>query len=566
MIDLTQTPFSRRGSYFAVSRFSGRPTAPDGIYLRTVHGGAKTKEIFSLTGAGGAQHVVEAATPEKLRLADASGSVEICLDGTDTVLLRSANTPVHLDALLRSDYDLIVPVGAGRWQYICYASDTNLMLTAREGTLDVTNRWTGVKSDELRLRLDPDPNSGRSLLTIEKFTTSYRDNAASVEFDETVEQARADFTRWLAHAPHAAPELEATRELAAYVNWSSVVAPTGHITRPVMFMSKNWMTNVWAWDHCFNAMALTADPEMAMNQFLCIFDFQDDNGAIPDCFNDAVVSRNFTKPAVHGWALRWMMERAEFDASFLLAAYEALAKWTEWWFADRDYRRSGFPAYNHGNDSGWDNSTAFSRFVPIESPDQIAFLVLQLEALSELAGRLERPAEAERYRHRSQALLTRLVEEFWVDSRFVARHALSGEVVECDSLLMYIPLVLGERLPADIFDTLATGLETNDFLTEFGLATESTSSAHYESDGYWRGPIWAPSTLIIVDGLAKGGRADLAGEIARRFCALAAGSGMAENYDAMTGAGLRDRAYTWTASVFLILASEYASRSASSGT
>jgi hypothetical protein len=34
-------------------------------------------------------------------------------------------------------------------------------------------------------------------------------------------------------------------------------------------------------------------------------------------------------------------------------------------------------------------------------------------------------------------------------------------------------------------------------------------------------------------------------------------SGMAENFDALTGAGLRDRAFTWTSSVFLILGHEY---------
>jgi len=31
-------------------------------------------------------------------------------------------------------------------------------------------------------------------------------------------------------------------------------------------------------------------------------------------------------------------------------------------------------------------------------------------------------------------------------------------------------------------------------------------------------------------------------------------SGFAENFDALTGDGLRDRAYTWTASVYLLLA------------
>lgn len=34
-------------------------------------------------------------------------------------------------------------------------------------------------------------------------------------------------------------------------------------------------------------------------------------------------------------------------------------------------------------------------------------------------------------------------------------------------------------------------------------------------------------------------------------------SGCAENFDALTGDGLRDRAYTWTASVMLVMAHEF---------
>jgi glycogen debranching enzyme len=77
------------------------------------------------------------------------------------------------------------------------------------------------------------------------------------------------------------------------------------------------------------------------------------------------------------------------------------------------------------------------------------------------------------------------------------------------------------------------------------------------ADGYWRGPIWAPSTLLLVEGLASCGEHDLARDLAQRFCELAPRSGFAENYDALTGDGLRDRAYTWTASVFLILGHEF---------
>ena len=39
----------------------------------------------------------------------------------------------------------------------------------------------------------------------------------------------------------------------------------------------------------------------------------------------------------------------------------------------------------------------------------------------------------------------------------------------------------------------------SDFLTENGLATEMPKSNKYESNGYWRGPIWAPTTYLLVD-------------------------------------------------------------------
>ena len=41
------------------------------------------------------------------------------------------------------------------------------------------------------------------------------------------------------------------------------------------------------------------------------------------------------------------------------------------------------------------------------------------------------------------------------------------------------------------------------------------------------------------------------------ICRNVSRSGCAENFDALTGAGLRDRAYTWTASVMLVMAHEY---------
>ena len=99
-------------------------------------------------------------------------------------------------------------------------------------------------------------------------------------------------------------------------------------------------------------------------------------------------------------------------------------------------------------------------------------------------------------------------------------------------------------------------------LTQHGLATEQPSSGHYEADGYWRGPIWAPSTVLIEDGLRRADFTDRADEVSNRFRALCEKAGFAENFDALAGTGLRDRSYTWTASAYLILAAAYEGRKA----
>ena len=88
----------------------------------------------------------------------------------------------------------------------------------------------------------------------------------------------------------------------------------------------------------------------------------------------------------------------------------------------------------------------------------------------------------------------------------------------------------------------------------WGIATEQPTSPEYKALGYWRGPIWAPSTLIVISGLMDIGEHKLAQDIGRRFCHMCKKSGFAENFNALTGEGQFDPSYTWTSSVFMILA------------
>jgi len=235
-----------------------------------------------------------------------------------------------------------------------------------------------------------------------------------------------------------------------------------------------------------------------------------------------------------------------------------MVRWTEFWLTARRAPGAALPHYQHGNDSGWDNATTFDPERVVVTADLAAFLTLQLRELADLAEQLERPDDVSRWTRAAEETQRAMLDELWTGDRFVTRGVDSGDTWGTSSLLDLMPVVLGEQLPPDVGEALARRIEAH--LTPYGLATELPTSPHYLSDGYWRGPIWAPATVLVEDGLRRGGHLRLADEVSARFRALCEQHGFAENFDALTGTGLRDRAYTWTAAAYLLLAEAHARR------
>jgi glycogen debranching enzyme len=235
-----------------------------------------------------------------------------------------------------------------------------------------------------------------------------------------------------------------------------------------------------------------------------------------------------------------------------------MSRWTRFWLDQRRAPGHDLPYYQHGNDSGWDNATTFDNGRVLQTADLAAFLIIQLNELAALATELGETSDAEQWTITAHAVNSAMLGQLWNGTRFLARRPADGQTVGSTSLLDLMPLALGSALPGYIREQLTAALGVH--LTANGLATEPVDSPHYDPDGYWRGPIWAPSTVLIEDGLRRGGHEDLADEISERFRALCEKSGFAENFDAETGVGLRDRAYTWTASSYLILAGAHENR------
>lgn len=563
--DVRQIPFSRRGSWLDLSPVVGLHRYADDIHLVTHQTGMHA--VLALTpDVGGARADTEwRAEPARLTWTSASGGViEAVFEGPSALRLRgrglglriadaaSELTPFTGTYLYRDPMD-------GASVFTSYETGRRYRVSVLVGLAHTVGaERLGVGERHVRLE-------GEAWeVVVEEYETARPPYRATASFDEAVAAVDSEFSAYLdAIAPWRDGAAPAAAR-AAYVLWSATVPPGGFLRRESVFMSKHWMDKVWSWDHCFNALALADIPQLALDQFLTPFDHQDASGALPDSVTHSEVLYNYVKPPIHGWALARLRERltAPLTVDVLEEIYDRLATWTRFWLDARRPEGAELPHYQHGNDSGWDNSTMFDADRVLVAPDLAAFLVLQLDELARLGDELGRP-DAEAWRADAQRMLRALLSQLRDERGFFALAPLSGRRSSRTSLLTSMPIVLGNLLTAA--DVSRTAASIRRHLTPWGLATEPVDSPHYEPDGYWRGPIWAPSTLLIEDGLRRAGAVALADEVSSRFLRLCEGSGFAENFDAVTGEGLRDRAYTWTASVYLVLARDAARRAGASG-
>ncbi|GHF67247.1 hypothetical protein GCM10018790_51500 [Kitasatospora xanthocidica] len=565
--NIRDIPFSRHGSWFNISPVTSEHVRAEDLHLVSHQNGMHP--VLRLVPVGGPRgERVETswnATPGRLTWAAQSGQIELTYQSADTLRLRGTGLGLRICA----SADQLTPFGGtyflhdpldGSYVFTSYETGRRYRITVLAGQEADVQGVEALGEADRGLTVIGD-GTGPWETAVEELDSARPPYAPSGTHEQTAGQAGQAFARFAdAVTPWRTPDTPAA-ELAAYVVWSATVGPSGFVERPAVLMSKHWMDKVWSWDHCFNALALAPGaPELAWDQFQIMFDHQDESGALPDSVTHSEILYNFVKPPIHGWALRHLRRRLPrpLSRTELTEAYHRLERWTGFWLDSRRAPGQTLPHYQHGNDSGWDNATTFDPGRVRVTADLSTFLILQLRELADLATELDRADEAAAWAASADTIQAAVIQELWTGDRFQARSPRTGEGATSLSLLDLMPIALGEHLPTDISTRLAAHIETH--LTAHGLATERPDSPHYQADGYWRGPIWAPATVLIEDGLRRAGHHRLADEISSRFRALCENSGFAENFDALTGEGLRDRAYTWTASSYLLLAEDHIRR------
>jgi glycogen debranching enzyme len=568
--DLRKIPFSHYGSWLSLSPVTGNGRSTEDLHLVSHRQGMHALlALCPVNGDGSRADARIEAVPSCLSWLAGTGRIDATWAGDDILRLRGETLALRISAAAPrltpfSGSYLYRDPADGSHVYTSYETGQRYRITVLAGTAAVEgDQALGTAARSVTVSATGDAPGWE--IAIEEYGAGRAPYLPAATFEQAVQTATSAFG---AFADQVAPwrcERTPAAEHAAYVLWSATVRPAGFLARPAVLMSKHWMNKVWSWDHCFNALALAdGAPDLAWDQFSLPFDHQDPAGALPDSIAHSEVLYNYVKPPIHGWTLGLLRQRrtASHAEANLKETFWRLERWTDYWLGRRA-PGSPLPHYHHGNDSGWDNATTFDAARVIESADLAAFLVLQMSELADLAERIGEPAAAVRWHNDSRRLLEALLSLLWTGERFAARLVDTGELRTSRSLLDTLPIVLGDRLPTHVHTALARQIRLH--LTEHGLATEPPDSPAYDPDGYWRGPIWAPSTVLIEDGLRRAGHLELADEVSRRFRTLCETSGFAENFDAETGAAQRDLAYTWTASAYLILAEAAGRREAARG-
>ena len=478
------------------------------------------------------------------------GEIAVVIGKGERLHVRGARAGVrfHLEG---SRYDYVYRTPQGERCLVAAVENVKFIPRSVAGVLDVTGAWQRDHSEKVSFAF-----SGETFEGHVDFFRTVPPAERPRSFADARAGAEADFAAWHAGMPKTLAGQEEAHRLASYLLWANGVPAGGALTRPAIYMSKNHMINIWSWDNAFSALGVAGvDASLAFDQLAVIFDHQDASGLLPDYINDRDVLFAFTKPPVHGWAVSLI---ESIQPGFLTPERKTylrdkIGKQVDYWLTHARASSNALPSYFHGNDSGWDNATFFAEGGPVISPDLPTFLMLACDTLADLLE--DDAARAAEWRAKAEGLQAQLIDQLWTGKTFRARLADDPQrALPDENLIQFMPLLLGDRLPRDMAQKLVTRLVDGGFITAWGPATESPQSPFYEDDGYWRGPIWAPTTLLLWDGLRRQGEMELAKKIAEKFCSLASKNGMAENFDARSGRGLRDRAFAWTSAAYILLA------------
>ena len=501
-------------------------------------------------------------TPVYARLISEYGEARFCVAAKDTMRIWAKGVDIRFCPEMTA-HEVAKDRGDGTLE-ICFSSGRAMLLPVT-GSMEMTGAYDAIASlmrdFTAVFHCDAD---GTLEAAVHYYVSSRVPDRTYPPFERCVSALDAEFAAYMDTKPKLPDVYEADRVTAAFLVWSNIMEIGG---REFVFMNKGIHRGAFSWQQAQHAIAQYNNPRFAWELLNNMFVYQDDCGALPDAVTCVMPIYSGTKPPIQGLALQYLSRYTDWSfvpMSELAESYTHFCRLADWWLSLRDTDNDFALQYDAADESGWDDSSMFCKGGPLEAPDLMAYMILLMEQLSDMANRLGNSFESREWKARAERMLELLLRDFWNGEQFTACLSGNHEPVDCGSLAMFIPLILGKRLPETIIEKLCTRLmEEGRWLSPYGLAGEDMQGTAWLPFGWLAGPVLAPANYIIFLALQECGRNDLAREIAARYCKAVHDTGFAMIINSKTGEDVSELRWqtsninrmSWTGMVFLMLGS-----------
>ena len=584
-VKLHQCPFTVRGTYFAfyLSDVAEHDFGQAELWLGTERGIVpfiQRNKLIKLLPVWKGEIIPFAitTTPYELIMETLHGTIRITIPEKGLIRISSEG---EVGLLLEGDmkrYDALHEniryMYDDTWQ-IFYSMILNLLLVPVVGKLDVDAPWNWrlTITEYIRATFTPD-ESGHMEIALEEFIDREGTRRETYPtYEESLAAVQESFDSFLAKIPEfKVPELEAVRKKAAWTTWNHLLEPDCRVLKHQMIaMMHIYMDHCSGWQQCTHAIDLAEDPELSYELLCNVYDYQSEDGQLPDVVNDMWPQMKAGKPPLQGFAILWLLDHKDIEHTYTKEQFENLyfpvVRQLEWWEEHRVRPGKILPFFGNPDESGWDDSPMYRESCQMITPDVVSYIILLYEAASRMAQILGRSDEAKALMDKSKAMLDEMIKKMWSGERFEALFPDTEEMFHSESATSYQSLILGKRLPQEIIDKMAADLSEEDkFLTPYGVASLPLDSSIMDVlTGWMAGPINAPLDFQIIIGLAECGKKELSKEIALRYCKNIAKTGFYHIVNPYSGHGadkgrdgvLHQHWTSWCSGTFLRLAADY---------
>ena len=344
-----------------------------------------------------------------------------------------------------------------------------------------------------------------------------------------------------------------------------------------------WFHGFWAWDSWKHAAAISFyDKNLAIAQMRSMFHFQEPNGMVADCvYRDTSIEPNNylnSKPPLAAWAI-WKIYSNTGDKTVLEEFYPKIKKYHKWWYSERDHDKDGICEFGATDnkleaakwESGMDNAVRFDNSTIVandkpkaysfeqESIDLNSYLYAEKLFLAKIANVLNNPEE-KTWQQESITLKEKIQNQFWdKETNWFYDTNLSGtnkiKILGCEGWIPLWSKVASTEQAKQVAEKM---MDEKIFNTYIPLPTLAANESKFNPTGYWRGPVWLDQCVFGIEGLENYNLKVEANTLAYKLLQntdglLQEGIAIRENYQPISGKGLKAQSFSWSAAHILML-------------